>query len=288
MTKVLVTGAQGLLGSSLVPHLRACGHEVIRLGRKGDIDARADLTDADEVFTAFNKAAPEVIVNLAALANVDECERSPQLAYMTNVRIVENVAKWIKTYGGKCHLVQISTDQVYDGDGPHSEDDITLTNYYGFSKYAGELAAAIVPATVLRTNFFGSSRCPTRTSLSDWIINSLTRGDSITVFDDVRFSPLNLQHLVEFIELVIEKRQQGVFNLGSKDGMSKADFAFVLAEELNLPADKMCRGTSDAAQWTAYRPKNMCMASARFERAFGIDLPTLIEEIQSLKGSYSR
>ena len=156
LKRVLVTGAQGLLGSTLVPHLQACGHEVFRHGRKGDIDVGADLIDVGQVNAALDQVAPEVVINLAALTDVDECERSPKLAYLSNVLIVENLVKWIQNNGNTCHLVQLSTDQVYDGLGPHMESDITLTNYYGFSKYAGELAAATVPSTILRTNFFRS------------------------------------------------------------------------------------------------------------------------------------
>jgi dTDP-4-dehydrorhamnose reductase len=246
------------------------------------VEICADLTDAEQVCAALDAVVPEVIVNLAALTNVDECERNPQLAYLENVRIVENLAKWIQKKANACHLVQLSTDQVYDGVGPHKEGNINLTNYYGFSKYAGELAAATVSSTVLRTNFFGQSQCSVRTSLSDWLVQALTKGESITVFDDVRFSPLNLAYLVEMIELVVVKRQQGIFNLGSKDGISKSDFAFLLAEGLSLSTQNIKRGKTIDANLVAYRPNDMCMDSSNFERVFGVELPTVIKGIQLL------
>lgn len=286
MVRVLVTGAQGLLGSTLVPYLRACGHEVLRQSRQADVEVRVALTDADQTTAALDCAAPEVIVNLAAATNVDECEHIPQYAYLANVRIVENLANWIQQRKRDGYLVQISTDQVYDGAGPHKEDDITLTNFYGFSKYAGELAAAIVPSTVLRTNFFGPSRRQGRASLSDWLVQSLGKRHPITVFDDVRFSPLSLKRLVQFVELAMVNRHQGVYNLGSKDGMSKADFAFLLAETLNLPTAPMRRGSSAELKLSASRPKDMRMDSTRFENTFGVELPTLAAEINSMKASY--
>ena len=229
---------------------------------------------------------PDVIVNLAALTNVDECERNPQYAYLANVRIVENLSKWMQGNGNTCHLVQISTDQVYDGLGSHVEDDITLSNFYGFSKYAGELAAATVSSTIVRTNFFGPSQCLARISLSDWLVQSLKQRKSITVFDDVRFSPLSLRRLVELLEQFIVRKQQGVFNLGSREGMSKADFAFILAEVLGLSNKNMTRGALDKINFTAYRPKNMCMDSSHFEKIFDVRLPTLLEEIKSMKDVY--
>lgn len=287
MTRILVTGAQGLLGTTLVPHLQASGHEVWRLARKGGAEVHADLTNPDQVSRVFGEVAPDTIVNLAALTNVDECERNPQLAFATNVRIVENLAGAIKSSGAGCHLVQVSTDQVYDGLGPHKESDVSPSNFYGLSKYTGELAAANVPSTILRTNFFGPSLCPGRASLSDWLVQSLRQERRITVFEDVRFSPLSLQRLVELLELVIMQRKRGIFNLGSKDGMSKADFAFKLAEVLDLPAKYLKRGTSDKVLRSAHRPKDMRMDSTQFEVAFGVELTTLSEEIQSTKAAYS-
>ncbi len=284
--RILVFGGSGLLGSSLVPYLRLCGHEVLSVARVGEGGVRVDLTKSSQVNTLLDKTMPEVIVNLAALTNVDECERNPQRAYMTNVRIVENLSKWMQGKGNACHLIQISTDQVYDGVGSHAEDDITLSNIYGFSKYAGELVAASVSSTIVRTNFFGPSQCPSRSSLSDWLAQSLKQGESITVFDDVRFTPLSLCRLVELLEQLIVRKQQGVFNLGSREGMSKADFAFILAEVLGLSNKNMTRGTSDKIRLTAYRPKDMCMDSSYFEKIFDVRLPTLLEEIKSMKDVY--
>lgn len=287
MARIMVAGAHGLLGSTLIPYLRTCGHEVLAHSRKAAGIGCADLTDPVQARAALDEAAPEVILNLAALTSVDECERSPQLAYLANVRIVENLAKWIKLNGNACYLVQLSTDQVYDGLGPHKESDIVLSNYYAFSKYAGELAAATVPSTVVRTNFFGPSQCTGRASLSDWLMQSLTHGNPITVFDDVRFSPLSLPRLVKLLELVAVRREPGIFNLGSKGGMSKADFAFAFANELGLATDHMSRGVSEQVKLAAYRPKDMRMDSSSFEDVFGVELPTLKEEIQSMKSAYS-
>jgi dTDP-4-dehydrorhamnose reductase len=285
--RVMVFGGSGLLGSSLMPYLRTCGHDVYGSARNKKSDVRVDLTDIDQVHDVLDKIMPEIVVNLAALTNVDECERQPQLAYLTHVRAVENLARWIKDKNQSCHLVQISTDQVYDGPGPHKETGVTLSNYYGFSKYAGELVAATVPSTILRTNFFGPSRCDTRQSLSDWLVQSLKQNDSITVFDDIRFSPLSLQTLIEMIEFVMAKRIQGIFNLGSRHGMSKADFAFTLAGILGLPVQRMSRGTAAKVHLTAYRPNDMCMDSSLFEETLGLKLPTLQEEIHSMKAAYA-
>ena len=96
-----MTGAFGLLGCSLVPYLKALGHEVFRQSRSERGDVVVDLTDCNSVNTILDTIRPDVIINLAALTNVDECERKPQKAYLSNVRVVENLASWIKS--NKCH-----------------------------------------------------------------------------------------------------------------------------------------------------------------------------------------
>jgi dTDP-4-dehydrorhamnose reductase len=285
--RIVVLGSSGRVGSYLVPHLRSCGHEVLGLSRGEGGIFRADLTDFAQVSSALNKMKPDTIVNLAAQTNIDECEVSPQNAYLANVKIVENLVQWISNNDSSPHLIQLSTDQIYNSPGPHREDDISLTNYYGFSKYAGELVAEKVNSTILRTNFFGRIPSPGKMSFSDWLVDSLIKKKGITVFDNVYFSPLSLQRLVDFLELVILKRQKGTFNLGSRDGMSKADFAFTLAEVLGLPTQNMSRGSVAGSRLVANRAKDMRMNSSSFENFFNVKLPTLRQEIEFLKGIYS-
>jgi dTDP-4-dehydrorhamnose reductase len=169
----------------------------------------------------------------------------------------------------------------------HVETQVTLTNNYAFSKYAGELAAMLVPSTILRTNFVGRSKVGSRESLTDWVYNSLTGKQHVQVLQDVYFSPLSMATLVRMIALVVEKKPLGVFNLGSHQGMSKADFDFAFARELNLPTATMTRIDSAQARFLkAYRPKDMRMDCSKFEQALGVTLPNLLEEIKNVAKEY--
>jgi dTDP-4-dehydrorhamnose reductase len=283
--RVLVTGAMGLLGSSLSLALEQYGVRVVRHGRRAG-DVQADLTQRQAVEQLLNGVAPDAVVNLAALTNVDQCESQPSEAYRSNTLTTENLASVIRRLRVPPYLIQISTDQVYDGPGPHAEDSVTIRNYYAMSKYAGELAASGVPSTILRTNFFGPSIQPDRTSFSDWIVGALRRGEVIRVFQDVFFTPLSLQRLGAFVCLALERRIPGTFNLGSREGMSKAEFCFTLAEVLGLPTTSLVRTDSSKAGLRAARPKDMRMDCSSFSRLFGVELPTLRLEIESMKGFY--
>lgn len=284
---VLILGATGLLGSALAPFLETRGHHVKVHGRHAHGEFSGDVTDWRELEALLNRAEPEVIVNLVALTDVDRCEAHPIEAYLANVRSVENIVRWMQQSRSACHLIQISTDQVYDGPGVQSENRVAPKNYYAFSKYAGELAAAGVSSTVLRTNFFGRSRCAQRQSLTDWLFRSLSDNNSIQVFDDILFSPLSMPSLLEAIELVIQRKPIGNFNLGAHSGMSKADFAFSFAEQMNLPTQLMQRTTTDRVSFLkTYRPKNMRMDCSKLENELEIRLPRLIDEIKRIVGEY--
>lgn len=287
MAHVLVIGATGLLGSTLAPALAASGHSVVTHGFSSAAQEQADLCDAGQASALVARVKPDCIINLAALTNVDLCEREPQRAYLLNVATVSNVAHAIRAQAPHCHLVQISTDQVYDGNGPHVEANVSVTNTYAFSKIAAELAAASVPSTILRTTFFGRSRCANRTSFSDWIVQALRKDAPLNVFDDILFSPLDIKTLASMIERVVCQRPPGLFNLGAREGMSKAAFAFALADVMGLPTNHITRTVSTASPaLDAYRPKDMRMDCSLFERTMGLQLPTLIDQIHSLRSDY--
>ena len=288
MKNILITGATGLLGSSLVPHLKKCGYKVVTHALSTQADFMFDLSGREKSYKILEQIKPSVVINLVGLTSVELCEEQVSLAYLANTRTVENLAHWIASSGTDCHLVQISTDQVYDGVGLHTEDSTTITNNYSLTKYAGELAAIRVPSTILRTNFVGRSKVSYRESLTDWVYNSLTGKQKVQVLNDVYFCPLSITILVEMIELVVQKKLVGIYNLGAHNGMSKADFDFAFAECLKLPTNTMTRiETSQAKFLKAYRPKDMRMDSSKFEDAFGIKLPNLTDLIQQLAQEYN-
>lgn len=285
--KILVTGATGMLGSTLVPFLRERGHSVSTQGRLSNADFPADLTRASDARVLIAEVVPDVIVNLVGLTSVEGCEENLHHAYLVNTKTVENIVDAMRDQKIDSHLIHISTDHIYDGAGFHAEGDVTITNNYAMTKYAGELAALRVRSAILRTNFIGRSRVEGRQSLTDWVFQSMTRGDAIEVLTDVLFSPLSMACVSEMVDIVVQKEPVGVFNLGSRGGMSKADLDFSFAEAVGLPTKSMTKINSSEARFLrAYRPKNMRMNSSKFELVLGVALPTVEEEIKRVAREY--
>lgn len=285
--KVVTLGASGLLGSVLVPALRLADYDVATIGRSMDSDVRCDAGHSESLFPALNDLQPDVVINLVALTDVDQCESDPNQAFLVNLRTAENLVKWSESRLTAVHLVHISTDQVYDGPGPHYEDDVMLTNYYGFSKYASELAVQRVASTVLRTNFFGKSMCEKRVSFTDWVYDNVVNSRKIVLFNNVFFSPLSLATLVEMIILVVSKKPLGIFNLGSRSGLSKSHFSQIFMEKLKLDMTNVdIVSLDDVSFMKAYRPKDMRMDVTKFERRLCVRLPNLEDEINRVIGDY--
>lgn len=134
--KILVTGANGMLGKDLCPLLEAKGHEVI----KTDIDD-LNIRNKPLVMDFVKKHKPDLIIHGAAYTAVDKAEEEKELAYEVNYHGTKNIAKASKEVGAK--IVYISTDYVFDGTKktPYTpQDKPNPQNIYGFTKLEGELA----------------------------------------------------------------------------------------------------------------------------------------------------
>lgn len=288
MIRIAILGAYGLLGSSLSRMFARRGYSVVRQGRNASAEARFDPVDVDAMASFLAMQRADVVINLVAATNVDQCEGDPQLAYRVNVKVVDAIVRSIRTAKDSVspHLVQISTDQVYDGPGPHVEGDPAPGNVYALSKYAGELVAEKVGATVLRTNYFGLSRCPGRGSLSDWMVNSMRSGNRITAFDDVLFSAIHIETLCEAIDLAVQRRLSGIYNVGCIDGASKADLAIGLARRLEFDRSLLTIGSVKDVNLRARRPLDMRMSCARFQSEFGFSAPTFESQVDIAAQEY--
>ncbi len=286
-TKVLLFGASGLLGHSLAPYLDRMGYTVASVGRNEGADFTLSALDSSRVGELVNTFAPEVVVNLIGATNVDLCETDPLYAYEANVAVVENIARAIAaSRHPNVHLIHVSTDQLYDGSGVHCESRVRPINVYALSKYAGELAAMQCRVAILRTNFFGKSRSPSRQSFTDWLVKVWRSSEDFTLFDDVIFSALHMDTLCDVIHQSIRKEIEGVFNVGCRDSMSKAGFGVELAKLLKMPLDRAKIGSSTGVILKARRPQNMSMDVQRIEAALNYQCPLMSTEIAHAAEEY--
>jgi dTDP-4-dehydrorhamnose reductase len=284
MKKVLITGGTGMLGASLISHLKRADFQTVVQGYKQQANVNVDMTDKKEAIEVLKDLNPDIIINLICLSDVEENEKKKDLAYSLNVKPVENITHWIQDKKPEVQFIHVSTDHLYDSEGLNTEDNINIRNQYASSKYDSEQIASEVDSLILRTNFFGKSEIKERQSFTDWIdISTKEKRFPINLFEDVYFSPLSLNTLSKMICHILKYDFSGIFNLGSRDGLSKADFAYAYSNFLNENRENTKLISVDDLNFLASRPKGMMMDVSKFESAFNIKLPTLESEIESYK-----
>ena len=257
--KILVTGAYGLLGTTLCKKLENKGYNVIKHGRKINRDENFKINNFKLLRKNLNRIQPNYIINLAAFTDVDKCEKDISKAFELNVKFLENFNKYLLKKKNKCRFIHISTDQVYSGPGPHQEKNVNPINNYGLTKFLGELIITHNDALIIRTNFVGKTQRENRLSLTDWFLKNIKEKRKITLYNDIYFNPLEINYLAVLILKIMNKKVTGTFNLGSRQGISKANLLMKIGKNLKLNTKKCKISKMKASKKKAKRPKNMIM-----------------------------
>lgn len=293
--KILITGANGLLGQHLVKLiLNATKHEVQatskREPRQVIQDNRIhyyslDITDGMAVNLMMEKLAPDIIIHCAALTQVDECEQQPIKAWEINVtatRFFVDAAKKINAF-----MVFVSTDFVFDGiHGPYREtDDVNPVSYYGSTKVAAEKAVSEsgLPYAIVRTCLlYGNILFGTRSNIVSWVKENLEAGKKIKVVSDQWRTPTYIEDLAKGIVLIAEKKATGLFHISGKDFLSPYDMAIATADYLHL--DKTLIEKVDASVFTqpAKRPATTGFIIDKAKEVLGYDPVSFREGLQKM------
>ncbi len=276
---IIIFGSRGNLGTYLVNYLKR-KYQIIS---EQSLKKKIDFENILEIQKIFQKCKPQTVINLIAKTNVDECEINKTLAKKSNQIIVKNIIKAIKGANNKCHFIHISTDQVYRGttNSKNLEQSANPINYYGQTKLWGESEALkIQSSTILRTNFIGINKIKDKNSLSDWIVKSLKKNKKIKTYSNIIFSPLYIKTLCKYINTVIKKKNYGIYNLGSKDSISKYNFSIMLCKNLKLNKKLIKKTIYNTNLSKAKRPLNMSLNIKKFEKIFNVKLPSIQNEIK--------
>lgn len=279
---VLVTGASGFLGCTLAFETLASGRVVVGAVHRHSVNhsdlqtVTADLTATSSASLLLRKLRPEWVVNCAALADVDECERNPDRARTLNVELPRSLAAACAELG--VGMVHMSTDSVFDGArGCYTEsDEPAPLNHYAKSKLDGERAVqdAYPESLIIRTNFIGISRSR-KIGLADWVSSKLESGQRIQGFTDVIFAPLLATELARVVLEAIDCRLRGLYHASAADSCSKYEFASRLSLALGFDNSLVDKATLADANLPARRPLNTSLSSLRLQTALGRQMPSV-------------
>jgi dTDP-4-dehydrorhamnose reductase len=284
--KLVITGANGMLGSSLCRNYHKI-HEVYALHRDKECLVSCtnsysfDLLKAQKVNSMVNKINPALIIHCAGLIDMDKCEKDPATAFDFNFLITDNI---IRSCSEKTKFIYISTDQVYGKTNDRSEDNKNLqpVNEYGKSKLLGEKIVQDLHQNhiIIRTNIFGWNVKKSKVSSAEWIYNSLNYGKEITLFTDYTFSPIYTKYLGDIIMELVKLDFIGIINVGSSTPCSKYDFGIRLAKEFGLAHTKIAKGTIDDHSFEAKRVNDLSLNVEKFTD-LGLSIPTYQESLHN-------
>jgi dTDP-4-dehydrorhamnose reductase len=240
LSRVLITGGSGLLGLNWAASTRSQSEVYLGIhsrdvSLRGTIASPIDIDSFDSTLRSFDSLQLDLVIHTAGLTSVEQCEANPSKARYQNVTLARNVAKACEKQGIK--LVHISTDHLFDGAYSLADERALLCprNIYGKTKAEGELCVldANPNSLVIRTNFFGWGTSY-RSSLSDYIIQSLRAGKPIKLFEDVFYTPILAESLAYTAAQLVKINHSGVVNLVGDTRISKFDFGVRLAEDFRL------------------------------------------------------
>jgi dTDP-4-dehydrorhamnose reductase len=221
--RILITGAAGQLGADLVADCTRHGDDVVGLDRSG-----LDIADRAAVLGTVTTLCPDVIVNAAAWTAVDACEGDPERAFQVNAlgpRWMREAAQLVDA-----HLVQISTDYVFDGtlDRPYREwDEPNPQSVYGASKLAGEREAG-PDATVIRTSWVCGAN---GNNMVKTILRLVEEHHSLSFVDDQRGCPTFTADLAPMVRRLAVERRSGVHHATNGGAVSWFEFVRAIVAE---------------------------------------------------------
>ena len=264
--KILITGSNGLLGQKLLHKLRRDYFvELIATSKGGNrVTEKSnytyfdlDITNNEAVAKLIESEKPQVVINTAAMTNVDLCEDERKACDALNIDAVSYLADACAKIDA--HLIQISTDFIFDGeDGPYKEEDVpNPLSYYGLSKLKSEqlLQAHSVKWTILRTIIvFGVGEKLSKGNIVLWAKGALEKGDPLNIIDDQFRAPTLAEDLADICILAAKKKAFGIFNASGKDIMSIYEIVERIAKHYGNSTENLNKISTATLKQKAGRP----------------------------------
>ena len=279
MKKILVTGANGQLGSELsVLSTKYSNYEWVFADR-----TQITLDDLEVLEKQLNDIRPEIILNCGAYTAVDKAESEKEIAFTVNYSAVELIAKY--AFKNNIKLIHISTDYVFDGSSSIALSEEAQTNpinIYGASKRAGEVACLNENpnSIIIRTSWvyskFGNNFVKTMQRL-------MKEKESINVVNDQIGSPTYAADLAQAMLDIIKSPNwiPGIYNYSNEGEISWYEFALSIKELGGYSCN--VGGIPSASYPTpAKRPEFSLLDKKKIKTIYNLDVPDYKESLRKM------
>lgn len=258
MIKVLLLGSNGLLAQNLAVY---APNQVSLVGISKSSENKSpglsqyhslDLTQFNLLHQYIEEIKPQLIINTAALTNVDACEDQLELATQVNFLLANELAKL------KIPIIHYSTDYVFDGkNGPYRETDHTNPlGHYGKTKLDSEepILQSDSQSLVLRTMLLWGRGQGGKTSFTEFVKSKLQKGEPVSVVTDQWGNPTLVSQLAQVTWKLWEKKIGGLFHVSGSECMSRFEWATKVADFYGLPFHLIHPCTTAELKQKAPRP----------------------------------
>jgi len=298
--KLLIIGGSGLLGFKIAElatrefeTLATYNFRTVKLERCSCF--QLDKCNRDDTLAIIKRLKPDVVIDTAAIHNVDYCETHHNEAWEVNVGGTKNVADACREVDAR--MIFISTDYVFDGKkGFYCEEDApNPLHYYSVTKLEGEkvVQEAGVDYVIARPSvIYGwnpSELAGLRSSSGKsvnfviWTINKLKKEEEINIVTDQYSSPTLADNLAEVLLVLSKSEKQGVYHTAGKTCLNRFNFAKKIAEVFELDESLIKPVTSDLLKQVAERPKKCCLNVSKAERELKVKFLTAEEGLMRMR-----
>ncbi len=285
-----MTGANGLLGSKVC--VAADGvYNLVKTDlqmspiRKGNNYRYLDITDREGIFEVFNDVNPDVVVNAAAITNVDLCEEEQDLAWKVNAEGVGNLSMACAEFGSV--FIHVSSDYVFNGkNGPYSENDpVDPINYYGLTKLESEKIVLSMPVKkiVVRTMILYGYHPGDNFNFVVYTIDQLRNGRRIMAAIDQWGNPTFADDLGANLLKLYEMGVDGLYHFAGGDFWTRYEMSLKIADYFGFDRSLVVPVKLSELGLKAKRPIRSGLRTDSVEEKLGIGPKKLEECLETLE-----
>jgi dTDP-4-dehydrorhamnose reductase len=293
--KILITGANGLLGQKLInllstnPDLKiiATGRGPQRIPPGSYSYFQVNLTNEGEINTLVLSTQPNVIIHCAAMTQVDICETNKKACWEANVDATKHLL--LAAQSINAYFQYISTDFIFNGqEGPYRETDApSPVNYYGESKLAAErlvLASGLTSSIIRTVLVYGVGYDLSRSNLVLWVKKSLAQGKAIKVVSDQVRTPTLVEDLALGCQKAVEQKAEGIFHISGSETFTPYQIALEVADFFHLAKSLITPVTASTFKEVGTRPPKTGFFIDKAKAELGFAPRTIREGLSLVEG----